>query len=141
MCSSDLTEPGGTNSYYPFHNLFLTSTQKLMGKDVSVDFGKWASPFGTEVLESNLNDNYTRALTYWYGVPFYHFGVRATMPLTSTTTLQAALVNGWNNVADDNDGKTIYAQLTWKPSPKFTQILGWIGGLEGTGAKIGRAHV
>lgn len=128
------TEPGGTNSYYPFHNLYFTATPKLFGRDVAVDFGKWASPFGIEVLESNLNDNYTRALTYWYGVPFYHLGVRATMPLTSTLTLQGALVNGWNNVADDNNAKTIYAQLTWKPSPKFTQILGWIGGLEGTGA-------
>ncbi len=128
------TEPGGTNSYYPFHNLFLTATPKVMGKDVTVDFGKWASPFGMEVLESNLNDNYTRATTYWYGVPFYHFGARATVPLTSTLTMQAALVNGWNDVADSNNAKTVYTQFTWKPNSKFTQILGWIGGLEGTGA-------
>ncbi len=45
-----------------------------------------------------------------------------------------AIVNGWNNNADDNDGKTAIAQLTWKPTGKFTGIASFIGGSEGTGA-------
>ncbi len=43
-------------------------------------------------------------------------------------------MNGWNNIADDNDGKTAIAQFTWKPTSTLTGIFGFIGGSEGTGA-------
>jgi hypothetical protein len=128
------TEPGGTSSYSMLHNLFLTYNTKILGKDVAIDFGKFASPFGSEVLESSNNDNYSRAFTFWYGVPFYHAGLRATVPLSNKITLQAGLTNGWNNVADDNGAKSPYLQFTIKPNPRFTQIIGWIGSREGTGA-------
>lgn len=128
------TEPGGTSSYQALHNLYLSKTFGVGGRDIVVDFGKWASPFGVEVLESPANDNYSRAFNFWYGVPFYHLGIRATASLTNTLTTQVGLVNGWNNVADDNDAKSVYTQFVWKPTPRVTSILSWIGGLEGTGA-------
>ncbi|MDW8207722.1 MAG: outer membrane beta-barrel protein [Chloroherpetonaceae bacterium] len=128
------TEPGGTSSWQTLHNLYLTRSFKAGQKEIVVDFGKFASPFGVEVLESPANDNYSRAFTFWYGVPFYHLGLRATTQLHRNVTLQAGLVNGWNNVADDNDAKTLYTQFVIKPNPRYTQTISWIGGLEGTGA-------
>ena len=128
------TEPGGTSSYSMLHNLYVTKTFSVLNRDVAVDFGKFASPFGTEVLEATANDNYSRAFTFWYGVPFYHLGLRATTNLTPKITFQAGLVNGWNDVADSNDAKTLYAQFVLKPNPRFTQVIGFIGGSEGTGA-------
>jgi hypothetical protein len=49
-----------------------------------------------------------------------------------TATLFA--VNGWNNVADDNNAKSFIAQLTWKPDSKLTTNLTYMGGAEGSGA-------
>lgn len=128
------TEPGGTSSWQTLHNLYVSHSFTFGKQTATVDFGKWASPFGAEVLESYLNDNYSRAFTFWYGVPFYHAGARFTTPLGSNLTAQLALTNGWNNVADDNDGKTFYAQFVYKPNSIWTSTLSYIGGLEGTGA-------
>lgn len=128
------TEPGGTSAWYPILNLFLTKNFTFLKHDVAVDFGKFVTPIGYEVLESSSNDNYSRAFDFWYGVPFYHMGLRATTNLTPTLTMQAGVVNGWNDTADSNDAKSIYTQLTWKPNSRFTQIFSYIGGLEGAGA-------
>lgn len=128
------TEPGGTSSWSLLHNAYLTYNTKIGKRDVAIDFGKWASPFGLEVLESVNNDNYSRAFDFWYGVPFYHVGFRATTNINTQLSAQVGIVNGWNDVADSNNAKTIYGQLTYKPLPNFTQTLSYIGGLEGTGA-------
>ncbi len=128
------TEPGGTSSWQTLHNAFLSYNFPFGKQTAVLDFGKWASPFGAEVLESYQNDNYSRAFNFWYGVPFYHAGARVTVPISNQLSAQLAIVNGWNNVADDNDGKSFYAQFTYKPNSVWTSTLGYIGGLEGTGA-------
>ena len=129
-----LTEPGGTAAWQFLQQLYLTYTPHVLGRDVAIDFGKFVTPFGLEVIESVNNDNYSRGFNFQYGVPFYHAGLRATTAITPTITVQGAIVNGWNNAADDNNGKSIYAQITWKPSAKLTGIFGVMGGPEGTGA-------
>ena len=128
------TEPGGTSSWQTLHNLYVSKSYPFFGRTASVDFGKWATPIGLEVLESSNNDNYSRAFNFWYGVPFYHAGLRTTVPITPKLTAQVAVVNGWNNVADDNNAKTVYGLLTLKPNPRVTANFSVIGGAEGTGA-------
>ena len=128
------TEPGGTSSWQTLQQLYLTKTVHAGGRDIAIDGGIFVTPLGLEVIESTSNDNYSRSFGFQYGVPFYHAGFRATVPLSSKLQLLGAIVNGWNNIADDNDGKTGIAQLTWKPTGTFTGILGFIGGSEGTGA-------
>ncbi|HLV79351.1 MAG TPA: outer membrane beta-barrel protein, partial [Chthonomonadaceae bacterium] len=71
---------------------------------------------------------------FTYAVPLYHAGLRVTVPITKTLTVVAGVVNGWNDIADDNNSKSLLAQLTWAPSPKYTAIVGYMGGNEGTGA-------
>ena len=127
-------EPGGTSGWQTLQQLYFTYTPHLLGRDVTLDFGKFTSPFGYEVIESSSNDNYTRSFGFLYGVPFYHAGVRATIPINNKLSLLAGIVNGWNNVADDNNGKSAFGQLTWKPTASVTAILGYMGGPEGTGA-------
>ena len=127
-------EPGGTSSWQTLHNLYLSKNVHVAGRDVEIDFGKWATPIGLEVLESSSNDNYSRGFDFVYGYPNYHAGVRAKLPLNSRISLEAAVVNGWNDVADDNNAKTVYAVLTLKPNPRLTANLSYIGGAEGTGA-------
>src|SRR5579871_147681 len=127
-------EPGGTSSWQTLQQLYVTYTPHLWGRDVVFDFGAFTSPFGYEVIESSSNDNYSRSFGFLYGVPFYHAGLRVTAPINSKLSLVTGLVNGWNNIADDNNGKSAFAQLTWKPTANVTAIGAYMGGPEGTGA-------
>jgi hypothetical protein len=132
------TEPGGTNTYKYLQQLYATY---LLNK-TTVDFGKFVTMMGYEVIESSSNDNYSRGLLFTYAIPFYHMGFRITQPISSTLTAQFHLVNGWNDVEDDNGGKSIGTQLNWTPNSKVNLILNWMGGDEGgsnSGGGIGFA--
>lgn len=128
------TEPGGTSSWQTIQQAYITKTPHFLGRDITLDFGKFVTPFGYEVIESVNNDNYSRSFGFQYAIPLYHAGLRATVPLNAKWQLLGGIVNGWNNVADDNDGKSGFLQLTWKPTGTVTGIFGVMGGPEGTGA-------
>ncbi len=71
-----------------------------------VDFGKFNTSAGAEVTETHLNWNYSRSFLYANG-PYYHFGLRTTVPVNKYFTAGWQLVNGWNNIRDNNSGKTM----------------------------------
>ena len=81
---------------------------KPKGKDsgFQIDFGKFVTSAGAEVVESNANWNYSRSLLYSWAIPFYHFGLRLT-ETKGKFTGGFQLVNGWNEVQDVNSGKTM----------------------------------
>lgn len=71
------------------------------------DFGQFTSSAGQEEIETHNNWNYSRSLLFTCAVPYYHFGLRATMPVRKNWSAGLQLVNGWNNVKDNNSGKTL----------------------------------
>lgn len=98
------TEPAGIEVYK--HVLQAYVSVKPPGwKGVQFDFGKFVTTAGAEVTETHLNWNYSRGLLYANG-PFYHFGARVSAPAGKNLTVGYQLVNGWNNVEDNNSGKT-----------------------------------
>lgn len=135
------TEPGGnvgTNgvndtSYKYIQQLYATYVTGG-SRPITIDFGKYVTHMGYEVIESVSNDNYSRSFLFNYAIPFYHMGARITVPFSPTLTGQLHLVNGWNNVEDDNGAKSLGLQLNYKPSDKANVILNWMGGNESTGA-------
>lgn len=128
------TEPGRKSGYEGIQQLYVTYTPHVLGRDVAIDFGKFVTPTGYEVIESSSNDNYSRGLLFTYGVPFYHTGFRFAAPISKKLAFTGGIVNGWNNTADDNEAKSVFTQLTWTPSTCFTGTFNFIGGSEGTGA-------
>jgi hypothetical protein len=102
------------------------------GKDsaVTLTFGKFNQPFGTEVPESHYNTNYTRSLLYWYAQPLFLTGLKLDWAMTDQLTMSLFAVNGWNNSLDNNLGKSGAIQVTYAPSPVLTTALGYIGGPE-----------
>jgi hypothetical protein len=76
------------------------------------DFGKFYTSAGAELTENNLTWSYGRGYLYTNG-PYYHFGARVSKPLTSKFTVGLQVVNGWNNVEDNNSGKTIGVTTAW----------------------------
>jgi len=73
---------------------------------LQLDFGKFYTSAGAELTETYLNWNYSRSILFTNG-PFYHFGARLSAPIGKYFTGGVQIVNGWNNVFDNNSGKTI----------------------------------
>ena len=94
----------------------------LASDKLQLDFGKFVTPIGNELVESKDNWNYTRSVQFGWAIPFYHSGLRATLTPSDKVTLAAYVVNGWNNVVDNNSDKTFIAQAILKPSSKITWI-------------------
>jgi Putative beta-barrel porin-2, OmpL-like. bbp2 len=99
------SEPKHTDWSEYLLNAFVSYRVKNW-KGIQFDFGKFVSSAGAEVTETYLNWNYSRSLLFAFG-PYYHTGLRVTMPVTSTWTLGTQVVTGWNLVRDNNTGKTI----------------------------------
>ena len=76
-------------------------------KGFEADFGQFVTSAGAETIESKDNWNYSRSLLFEWAIPYYHFGLRTAMPIGSHFTAGFQLVNGWNNLVDNNSGKTL----------------------------------
>ena len=74
---------------------------------IQIDFGKFVTSAGAEVIESNANWNYSRSLLFALAIPYYHFGVRASIPVTKTFATGVQVVNGWNSLGTNNGFKTV----------------------------------
>jgi hypothetical protein len=107
----------------------------------TVDIGKFVTAHGAEVIETHSNWNYSRSLLFAWAIPYYHFGVRYTYPLHKTFTGMVHLVNGWNNVRDNNSGKSFGFSGIWSPSSRFTWAHNYMVGPENTGTNTGLRHM
>jgi len=110
---------------------------KPKGKDsgFQMDFGKFVTSAGAEVIESHLNWNYSRSVLFAWAIPYYHFGFRA-VETKGHFTGGFQLVNGWNNVEDNNSGKTLgfVGNLT---SSKISWLNNYYTGPENPGTNTG----
>jgi hypothetical protein len=112
------TDPAGTNVVRYIPQAYVSLKPKTWG-GFQFDFGKFYTSAGAELTENNLTWSYGRGYLYTNG-PYYHFGARITKPLHETFTVGVQLVNGWNNVEDNNSGKTVGFTTAWTPSKKFS---------------------
>jgi hypothetical protein len=102
-----------------------------IGNGLRFDFGKFVTHLGYEVIEGydGWNDNYSRSFLFGYAIAFTHTGLKATYA-GEKASFTAMVVNGWDNVKDNNRGKSIGANLTLTPSKSFTLYVNWMGGPE-----------
>jgi hypothetical protein len=103
------------------------------GKGLQIDFGKFVTNAGAEVIEAKDNWNYSRSLLFALAIPYYHAGIRLTYSPNDKVTLMGGVVNGWNNAVDNNTGKTVMGSVTFKPNGATSIIENYIGGPETTG--------
>jgi len=75
-------------------------------KGFEMDFGQFVTSAGAEVIETMTNYNYSHGILFGYAIPYYHFGLRTSMPVTKAWTVGYQAVNGWNNDTDSNGGVT-----------------------------------
>ncbi len=82
--------------------------------DTAVDFyaGKFVTLAGFEVIEAKGNPNVTRSWLFGNAIPFTHTGIRASVP-AGPLSLTLGLNNGWDVTEDNNEAKTIEAQIAY----------------------------
>jgi putative OmpL-like beta-barrel porin-2 len=127
--------PAGTPTVAAPGSFFLQQafgTIALPG-NLTLDFGKFVTTAGAEVIEANRNWLYSRSLLFNI-IPFVHTGVRANLKINDQLTLQASLVNGWNNDPDDNAWKTVGVSAAVSVNPMLTIIPTIYVGKEGAQA-------
>ena len=106
--ATDTLQGNPTNEPRPdiYRNIFQVYGTYIIpvGKGVTVDFGKWGSSLGIEGNYSKDQINYSRA--YWFNfLPFYHMGMRASIPVNDKFTINYWVVNGTNQVEATNGFK------------------------------------
>jgi hypothetical protein len=105
-----------------------------LGNGLRLDFGKFVTPLGYELIEGydGYNDNYSRSFLFNFAIPLTHTGVKVSYPLGSRVAVMGMVVNGWDNARDNNGGKSIGGQLTVVPVAPLSIAFGYIGGPEKT---------
>ena len=82
-----------------------------------IDAGVFLSSFGSENWTSRDNWTYTRSLVA-ENSPYYESGVKATWQVSKLLSAQVHLINGWQNVSENNSDKAIGARVDYAPSTK-----------------------
>ena len=100
-----------------------------VGKGLTIDGGIFLSPIGPEAIPVKDNWTWSRS-TLFYGLPFYHAGMRATFAASERWNLTGAVYNGWNCVTDTNGKKSISVQGLYTRPDKITASILYFGGVE-----------
>jgi len=86
---------------------------------VSIKGGKFVTLLGWEVLldpiAGGYNDNVSMSLLSGFSIPFTHTGLLFNLPFSELFDLTIGVVNGLDNVKDNNDSKTLMAGLGSAP--------------------------
>ena len=99
-----------------------------VGKGLTITVGKFVTPAGAEVIETNGNWNYSRSILFYYAIPYFHFGVNAKYAFNSKWAMTGYLVNGWNNTQQYNSGKTYGVSLAYTPNAKWSITENYLAG-------------
>jgi len=114
----------------------FVSFKPTKARGFEADFGEFVSSAGAEVIETKDDWNYSRSLLFAIVTPYYHVGLRTSMPITKSFTGGVQVVNGWNNFSDNNTGKTLGFTGVYT-KPKYTLSGNYYTGPENTGTNKG----
>ncbi|MBI3219889.1 MAG: porin [Bacteroidetes bacterium] len=92
--------------------------------------GQFGTHIGYEVIDAPLNFHYSINNTFNAGIPFYHLGLKANYTLSSKVSVMAGVVNGTDNINDNNRGKSFIGQVIVTPAKGLTVYLNTIQGNE-----------
>ncbi|MGI4828439.1 MAG: outer membrane beta-barrel protein [Janthinobacterium lividum] len=130
--ATETLQGNGANEPRPeiYRNIFQAYGTYVVpiGKGVNLDFGKWASSLGVEGNYTKDQPNYTRSF-YFYFLPFYHAGIRASYHVNDKLALNYWIVNGANQSEPTNGFKdelfgfvlTPAKSVTWTSNYYFGQ--------------------
>ena len=96
---------------------------------LQADFGKFASMLGYETNYAKDNQAFSRAYLFNF-LPFYHSGLRLTLPVNDKVSLLYMLTNGIQQTEEFNDFKSNHFAAIVKPIPMVTWTVNYYFGQE-----------
>lgn len=97
----------------------------------TLHIGKFETTIGYEVIASGDNDNYSRSILFGKAIPFTHTGVLfKNEAADGKFGYNFGIVNGWDNTADNNVGKSLMLGFSVAPCEEFWFALNGIIGNE-----------
>lgn len=84
-------------------------------RNIWLETGVLGSPYTNESAISKDHFMYTRSLAPEY-VPYYLSGIKVSIPLNSKWNLYTYILNGWQQITDQNNGKSLASQLEYRPN-------------------------
>src|SRR5204862_2090817 len=89
------------------------------GGPLTLIAGKFVTLHGTEVIASTGNNNFSRSILFG-AVPFTHTGLRGVYTMSDTVNFTVGLNNGWDQLQDQNKGKTLELGASLTPIKPLT---------------------
>jgi hypothetical protein len=117
-------EPGGPGK---FRHLYQASLAYRLQNGVVVEGGVYPTHIGMEGFYSKDNWNYTRTVIGESAQPYYQTGIKASYAFNDHWSGRVDVMNGWQLINDNNDGKSIGTQLAYtsdKLSASLNTFLG-----------------
>jgi Putative beta-barrel porin-2, OmpL-like. bbp2 len=111
-------QPGTDNNELDFQELYAEYIAPV-GAGLKIQAGKINTLIGYEGINSWENPNFSRSFMFGLSQAFTTTGVRFTYPLGDKGTVALGLVNGWDNIEDNNRGKTFEWKVDLTPHEKF----------------------
>jgi hypothetical protein len=121
--------PPSTPSSWRFVQQAYAGYKFPVANGLTLDAGIFLSPIGLETMAAKDDWNYSRS-NLFFALPFYHTGVRLTLDVTERTSFMLMVTNGYNSVVDNNAGKSVMSQFTYKIPDKLVLGLLYMGGPE-----------
>ncbi|HTT76108.1 MAG TPA: outer membrane beta-barrel protein [Candidatus Binataceae bacterium] len=120
-----------SSSFFDPTQAYLTYTVPV-GQGINLELGRFVTLLGAEVIPvyNNQNFNESRGLLFTLGEPLTHTGLRAIYAFNSNVSLTLGVNNGWDDIADNNDGASVEGELSLNPTSTTTLVLNGIYGPE-----------
>jgi hypothetical protein len=111
-------QPGTDNNELDFQELYGEYIAPI-GNGLKIQAGKINTLIGYEGINSWENPNFSRTFMFGLSQAFTTTGIRFTYPFASWATASIGLINGWDNIEDNNRGKSFEWKVDLTPHEKF----------------------
>ena len=121
---SDASVTSGSDDDVDLQEAYVAYTSKM---GLGLKAGKFVTFSGIEVIESPANPTISRGFLFGLAEPFTHAGVLLTYKITPELDAAVGMVNGWDVVKDNNDGKTLAAKVGYTTASYLATLSGYAG--------------
>ena len=111
-------QPGNDNTELDMQEMYGEYIAPI-GNGLRIQAGKINTLIGYEVINAWENPNFSRTMMFGLSQAFTTTGIRFTYPFAKWATASIGLINGWDNVEDNNRGKSFEYLVALTPHEKF----------------------
>jgi hypothetical protein len=125
------TTPGTSTDIIDPTQAYVNYTVPV-GSGINLSAGKFVTLLGAEIIPvyNNFDYNESKSIIFGFGIPFTHTGLRANYVFTPQWALTMGVNNGWDDVSDNNSGKSVEGQIAWTPIDAFAMTFSSMYGPE-----------